>query len=67
MSIKTERVCIYPKDIQRITGKSEKSGQRLLQKIRKQLGKQEHQFITSKEFADYSGISLHVIQEYLVD
>ncbi len=67
MSIKTERVCIYPKDIQRITGKSEKSGQRLLQRIRKQLGKQEHQFITSEEFANYSGISLDVIQEYLVD
>ncbi len=67
MSIKTERVCIYPKDVQRITGKSEKSGQRLLQKIRKELGKEEHQFVTSEEFADYSGISLHVIQEYLVD
>ncbi len=67
MSLKTDRVCVYPKDIQRITGKSEKSGQRLLKKIRMQLGKSDHQFITADEFASYSGIALELIQEYLAD
>ncbi len=67
MSLKTDRVCVYPKDIQRITGKSEKSGQRMLKKIRVQLGKEDHQFVTADEFASYSGISLEIIQEYLAD
>ena len=65
--MKLSRVCIYPKDVQRITGKSEKSGQRLLKKIRKELGKEDHQFITKDEFATYSGISNEVIAEYLMD
>ncbi len=67
MGVKLNRVCIYAKDVQRITGKSEKSGQRLLNKIRKQLGKQNHQFITSEEFADYSGINVALVEEYLQD
>jgi hypothetical protein len=67
MNIKLKRICIYPKDIQRITGKSQKSGQRLLNKIKKELGKEKHQFITSEEFAKYSGISIKMIQEYLKD
>jgi len=66
-SFKTERVCIYPKDVQRITGKSEKSGQRLFRKIRKEGGKKDHQFITTNEFAEYSGIAIDLIKEYLVD
>ena len=65
MSIKLDRICIYPKDVQRITGKSEKSGQRLLRKIKNELGKQEHQFITKDEFATYSGISIELISQYL--
>ncbi len=65
MSIKLRRICIYPKDVQRMTGKSEKTSQRLLNKIRKELGKENHQFITSEEFAQYSGISIDMIQAYL--
>jgi len=67
MTIKLNRICIYPKDVQRITGKSEKSGRRLLKKIREQLGKEEHQFITTEEFADYTGITSELIQQYLTD
>ncbi len=53
--------------MQRITGKSEKSGQRLLKKIREQLDKENHQFITAEEFADYTGITSELIQQYLTD
>lgn len=67
MTVKLNRVCIYPKDVQRITGKSEKSGRRLLKKIREQLGKDDHQFITLEEFANYTGISSELIQQYLMD
>ena len=61
------RICIYPKDIQRITGKSERYGRNLIQKLRVRLGKETHQFITIKEFSDYSGIDLEVINKYITD
>ncbi|MBX2888017.1 MAG: hypothetical protein KF829_05140 [Ferruginibacter sp.] len=49
------RLCIYPKDVQRITGKSERYGRMLLQKIREHFQKEEHQFITIEEFCRYTG------------
>lgn len=61
------RSCIYAKDVQRITGKSERSGRRLLQKIREAFGKDDHQYVTLEEFALYTGISLDIVQEYILD
>lgn len=61
----TKRVCIYPKDIQLITGRSERYGRKLLNDIREYLDKQPHQFITIKEFSEYSGIELEVIESYI--
>jgi len=67
MKVKLNRICIYPKDVQRISGKSEKSHRCLLKKIREHLGKEKHQFITTEELANYTGISLELIQQYLTD
>lgn len=61
------RICIYPKDIQRITGKSERYGRILIQRLRISLGKKPHQFITIKEFSDYSGIDLELINKFITD
>ena len=49
------RLCIYPKDVQRITGKSERYGRMLLQKIKLYFEKEEHQFVTVEEFCKYTG------------
>ena len=62
-----KRVCIYPKDIQRITGRSERYGRKILQDIRKYLGKESHQFITINEFSEYSGIELEIVSQYIKD
>jgi hypothetical protein len=51
-----KRACIYPKDIQRITGRSERYGRKLLNDIKCFLDKEPHQFITINEFSEYSGI-----------
>ena len=59
------RACIYPKDIQCITGRSERYGRKLLNKMKAYFGKEPHQFITKEEFAEYSGINLEIVQEYL--
>jgi hypothetical protein len=58
MKLEQKRVCIYPKDVQRITGKSYSSARLLLIEIIKHLNKQEHQFITIEEFCDYTGLKL---------
>ncbi len=63
--MKIFRSCIFPKDIQCITGRSERSGRRLLNEIRTHFGKDSHQFVTSEEFSEYSGININVVNEYL--
>lgn len=63
--MKQARVVIYPKDIQLITGKSERYGRMLLSKIRRANRKDEHQFITIQEFAAFTGIPETAIEPYL--
>lgn len=64
---KLKRICIYPKDVQRLTGRSERYGRKLLQKIRKHFEKDQHQFVTIKEFSEYTGINEAEIEEYILD
>jgi len=56
MITKQNPICIFPKDVQRITGKSERYARMLLKKIKERLGKQQHQLVTIDEFCDYIGI-----------
>ncbi|WP_417200023.1 hypothetical protein [Bizionia sp.] len=60
-----KRLCIYPKDIMRITGRSERYGRKLLNDIKAHFGKESYQFITAEEFAEYSGIKKEVVMRYL--
>lgn len=56
------RACIYPKDIQNITGKSYKQSRLYLCKIKKHLGRTPEQFVSIEEFCEYSGLKLeHVL------
>ncbi len=59
------RVCIYPKDVQRITGKSERYGRTLLQKIKEHFQKEDHQFVTIEEFCLYTGIKEEQVSIFL--
>ena len=65
MRTQQTRVCIYPKDVQRITGKSERYGRTLLQKIKEHFQKQEHQFVTKEEFCNYTGIKEEHVNIFL--
>ena len=65
MKATESRLCIYPKDIQRITGKSERYGRRLLERIKIGLGKSESQFITIQEFSKFTGIDADLIYPFL--
>ena len=61
----TKRVCIYPKDIQRITGKSERYGRYLLKKIKDDLKKEDHQFVTINEFSNFTGIDQELVNQFI--
>ncbi|HEU4552216.1 MAG TPA: hypothetical protein VFS25_05260 [Chitinophaga sp.] len=52
-----QRLIIYTKDVENLTGKSPQSARRLLNQIRKKLGKSEEELITITEFCDYTGLS----------
>jgi hypothetical protein len=62
-----QRAVIYPKDVQRITGKSEKYSRRLLKKIKEFNDKAEHQFVSIEEFANYTGLSIELIKLHIID
>ena len=50
------RLCIYPKDIQVITGRSDRYGRNLIKKIKDHFKKQQHQVVTVDEFCQYMGL-----------
>ncbi|WPR77688.1 hypothetical protein [Algoriphagus sp. NG3] len=60
-----KRCVIYAKDVQLITGRSERYGYSLLQKMKDFYNKKRHQFITVQEFADFSGIPLVQVESYI--
>ncbi len=60
------RLCIYPKDVQRITGKSERYSRMLLQKIKARLKKEEHQFVSIEDFCTYTGLKQVQVQPLLL-
>ena len=49
------RICIYAKDIQQITGKSERQAREIIKKIRATRAKPKHQPITVEELCEYLG------------
>jgi len=63
--MEVKRICIYPKDIQRITGKSERYGRLLLAKIREHNEKDEHQFVTVDEFCLYTGLKFEQVAPFI--
>ena len=66
MSKELNRICIYPKDIQRITGKSYRQSTRMLQKIKEDLGKPKNHFISVDEFCRYTGLKYEQVIHLLV-
>jgi len=65
--MKLKRICVYPKDVQRITGRSERYGRKVIQRIKEQLGKEEHQLVSIEELADFIGLPPDDLREYIMD
>ncbi|MEN5196522.1 hypothetical protein ACR780_13450 [Sphingobacterium faecium] len=60
-----KRICIYPKDISRITGKSYRQSLRIYNNIKKIQNKQSHQLISLEEVSQYLGLDAQLIRENL--
>ena len=67
MKSENKRLCIYPKDIQRITGKSYRQSLRLLNKIRNDLNKLENEFVSIEEFCQYTSLKYEQVMTLIVD
>ena len=60
-----ERICIYPKDIQVVTGRTERYGRKVINKIRKAMAKEQHHLITIEEFCSFTGLSTEEVKRQL--
>ena len=60
-----KRACIYPKDIQRITGKSYRQSLRMLKQIKKDFNKEKDHLITIDEFCDFTGINQDLVESFI--
>ncbi len=56
------RICIYPKDIMTVTGRSERYGRTIISKIKESLNKEAHQLVTIDEFCDFMGFEISKVQ-----
>ena len=62
-----QRVVIYVKDIENITGRKSGAARKLLLQIRKKFAKKRNEFITVREFSLYTGIDEESVYELLKD
>ncbi|SNB26987.1 conserved hypothetical protein [Flavobacterium psychrophilum] len=60
------RVCIYPKDVQRIMGKEYAQARLYLLKIKKNLNKESHHLISIEEFCEYTGLKIEHVARCII-
>ena len=60
-----KRICIYPKDIQKVTGKSERYGRDVITKIKTLKNKDKHQLVTIEEFCEFLGLECESVRSLL--
>jgi len=65
MEISLPRLAVYTSDLRRITGLSERTCQRLLNKIRDMFGLGKHQHVTVYQASDYLGIPVAELSVFM--
>jgi hypothetical protein len=63
--MKLERMIIYTKDVQRITGKSDRYARKIMTAIKKKFGKEKHQLVSVREFCEYMNLEDDEVLKYL--
>lgn len=59
------RVCVYTKDIQQITGKSERQSRNILNQVKALHHKEKHQLVTIEELSQYLGLTPEEVRAFL--
>ena len=62
---KNTRLCIYPKDVQQITGKSYRQSVRILKNLRKRFNKPADSYVSVTEFCIYSGLDQEEVERWM--
>jgi len=57
----SNRICIYPKDVQAIMGSSYSYASKIIRSIKKRLNKTKDQVVTIREFANYMGLEFEEV------
>lgn len=60
-----QRIIIYAKDVQRITGKSRRYGYHIMSKVRARFRKDAHQLVTVHEFCEWAGLPPEELSAFL--
>jgi len=60
------RIVIYPQDVAIITGRSDRYGRMIIKRIKEHLGKEQYQFVTIKEFAEYMAIEVSLVETVIL-
>lgn len=61
------RIVIYAKDVENITGRRRRTCYAILEKIKKHYHKKKSEFITIKEFCEFLNISEDLVKDFLTD
>ncbi len=64
--LSAKRVIIYPKDIQLLTGKSERYARKLVAQVKKYYNKESHQPLSIKEFCQYMGLEFEEVKQVII-
>lgn len=62
---KLNRIVIYPQDVALITGRSDRYGRMIIKRIKEHLGKEYHQLVTIKEYSEYMGIEIEIVESVI--
>ncbi|WP_444626257.1 hypothetical protein ACSLMH_03290 [Flavobacterium columnare] len=65
MKTQPKRVCIYPKDIERITGLTYRQCNRIINKIKSEYNKPKNGFVSVDEFCQFTGLKYSDIEQHL--
>ena len=60
------RIVIYAKDVMNITGRKERAARKLLAQIRGKYKKKRGDFLTMKEFCNFTGIDETEVKQFLI-
>ena len=54
--MRCSRICVYPQDVEIITGKGSRYSRQVIHDIKRRHGKLGHQLVTIEELCDYLGL-----------